>query len=47
MWQSTATADPLPGRPQTIPDRHSSDLFLGGRVEGLERQSAFLLRYPC
>ena len=26
---------------KTIPDRHSEDLFGGGRVEGFERQSAF------
>jgi hypothetical protein len=27
--------------PQGIPDRHSWDLFFGGRVEGFERQSTF------
>jgi hypothetical protein len=32
------------GCPQRIPDRHSGDLFVGVRVEGFERQSAFHLR---
>ena len=27
-----------------IPDRHSEDLFVGVRVEGFERQSAFRCR---
>jgi hypothetical protein len=32
------------GCPQRIPDRHIEDLFVGVRVEGFERQSAFRYR---